>query len=204
MLQIQTVEPGTLGHLKSIMLNPYLKHFTLVGGTALALQMGHRFSIDLDFFTPQQIEHDAIALELKSLGKLIETHRNRIMLQVMLDNVKIDFVHHPHPMIRPISIVENIRMATQEEIAAMKLAAITGRGVKKDFYDLYFLLKKFSLKQMIDFYIEKYTDRNYFQMTKSLSYFNDADNSDTPVLFDKKLKWEEVKKTIEEAVIKVL
>lgn len=200
MLQTAVLESGTLAHLKSMMLNPEFNQFTLVGGTALALQLGHRISVDLDLFSPERFSHDTLLYEVQTLGKVKELYRNKIMLQVTLDEVKIDFVYYPYSLIRPVTVIENVRLASIEEIAAMKLSAITGRGVKKDFYDLFFLLKQYNIKQIMGFYIEKYTDRNYFQVSKSLTYFDDADNTDDPVVLKGKVSWAEVKQTIEKAV----
>jgi hypothetical protein len=82
-----------------------------------------------------------------------------------------------------------------ELVAAMKLAAITGRGSKKDFIDIYFLLRKFSLKEMIDFYLEKYKDASTFLLLRSIGYFKDADPDGEPFMI-KHIKWNEVKSTI--------
>jgi predicted nucleotidyltransferase component of viral defense system len=200
MLQTTVLQPGTLAHLKSMMLNPELNQFTLVGGTALALQLGHRLSIDLDFFTPEKFSHDTILYEVQALGTVKELFRNKIMLQISLDEVKLDFVYYPYPFIWPVKMINTFRLASMEEIAAMKLSAITNRGVRKDFFDLFFLLKQFSMKQIIGFYIDKYTDRNYFQMSKSLTYFDDAEQTESPVILKGNVIWPEVKKTIEKAV----
>jgi hypothetical protein len=91
---------------------------------------------------------------------------------------------------------------SKEDVAAMKLNAIYGRGSKKDFIDLYFLLKEFSLPEMIDFYLEKYFDGSKFMMIKSLTYFLDADLDQTPPIY-LDFNWETCKKTIVEAVLKL-
>jgi predicted nucleotidyltransferase component of viral defense system len=87
-------------------------------------------------------------------------------------------------------------MASIEDIAAMKLDAITGRGNKKDFYDLYFLLEHFSIDDLFSFYSEKYPHQTSFHVMRSLSYFDDAEIQPNPIVFNKSLTWEIVKQKI--------
>lgn len=93
-------------------------------------------------------------------------------------------------------------MASKEDIAAMKLNAIYGRGSKKDFIDLYFLLNEFTLSEMIDFYLQKYFDGSKFMLIKSLSYFSDADLDQTPKMYQE-FNWETCKQKIIQEVIKL-
>ncbi len=124
MLYTKTVEPETLDLLIKIQSIPEFSTFRLVGGTALALQYGHRKSIDDEL------------------------------------------------------LVGDIKMATTKDIAAMKLAAITNRGSKKDFIDLNLLFQTYSLKEMLNFYTTKYPDGSEFQVLKSLIYFEEADDEE--------------------------
>ena len=112
-----------------------------------------------------------------------------------MNDIKVDLVNYPYPWLEPVIITDGIRMADSKDIAAMKLAAITGRGTRKDFIDLYFLLKQYTLSEMVSFYEKKYSDGSSFLVLKSLTYFEDADREQTPVMMYH-VRWEEVKRTI--------
>jgi predicted nucleotidyltransferase component of viral defense system len=201
MLQANVVQPGTLDILRKIMQNPIFDSFVLVGGTSLALQIGHRLSIDLDFFSTQSTDHEKIKAELEEMGMLSENYRNKIMLRVELENIKMDFVTYKFDFLNPPLVIDGIRLASIEDICGMKLEAIKNRGLKKDFYDLYFLLKKVSLDAMLLSHSKKYPGTNRFQLLMSLNFFNDADVSETPVLMkEKNITWEQIKEVIRKAV----
>lgn len=203
MLQHHTVEPGTLGLLKDIMAIPELIGFNLAGGTALALQIGHRKSIDLDFFGARPIDKDEIIGLLEPLGDLQLLQHTRNILILNINGVKVDFVNYKYPWMRAIQIVEDIRLASLPDIGAMKLGAIAGRGKKRDFTDLYFLLQQFTLSELLGFYREKYPDGNEFLVLRSLTFFEDAEEDQKLELFEK-ADWSEVKQTIDLAVKKIL
>lgn len=199
MLQYKTIEPTTLEILKRIQSIPELKETRLVGGTALALQLGHRTSVDLDIFG-----HITLApLELRSL--LAESfdisiiNESRSINIYDLQDVKVDFVNYQYEWIDEIVKEDGIRLAGIKDIAAMKIAAIIGRGTKKDFVDLYSLLKHFSLQQILDLYMQKYPDGSLFIAIKSLAYFDDAESNPMPYMFDN-ISWSEIKSTIRSAV----
>ncbi|GHT73813.1 hypothetical protein AGMMS50262_05560 [Bacteroidia bacterium] len=154
MLRTTTVEGLTLVLLKRLQQEPLLKDLRLVGGTALALQLGHRHSVDLDFFGKIEEDGVQIANQLKKNGFEVElkydTKKN--IKVFLIDGVKVDMVNYPFEWIdKPIE-EEGVRMVSLKDIAAMKLSAITNRGTKKDFIDVYTLLQHFSLKEMLDFY----------------------------------------------------
>lgn len=192
MLHKNTVEPNTLELLKKLMSMQSLDNFFLVGGTALSLQIGHRKSIDLDLFSITEFDTQEILNYLKP--DLIIQESKRI-LQLVVQDVRVDIVNLPYPLIDNLIVVDNIRLASIKDIAAMKLKAIAGRGSKKDFYDIYFLLSYFSVKEMILFFKEKYADHEVFTVYKSLLYFEDADSEPEPILFEK-LEWKNVKDKI--------
>lgn len=203
MLQHHTVESGTLDLLKKIMAIPELSGFNLAGGTALALQIGHRKSVDLDFFGAKPIDKDEIVSLLEVFGETHILQHSRNILIFNLNGIKVDFVNYKYPWLREITIVEDIRLASLPDIGAMKLGAIAGRGKKRDFTDLYFLLKKFTLSELLTFYREKYPDGNEFLVLRSLTYFDDADEDKEPELFEK-ADWPAIKKSIAEEVKKLL
>jgi predicted nucleotidyltransferase component of viral defense system len=196
MLQLQTVEPNTLELLRSLMQKEYLDSFVLVGGTALALQLGSRKSIDLDMFSNTEFSSNEILASLLSDYQIVVNNQLSQTLISTINHVKVDFIKFHYPFIRPFVIIENIRMASLEDIAAMKLDAITGRGSKKDFYDLFFLLQHYSLDELFLFYTEKYPHQTTFHVARSLTYFDDAEIQPNPIVFDKNITWKAVKEKI--------
>lgn len=196
MLQLQTVKPNTLELLKSLMQKEYLNSFVLVGGTALALQMGNRESIDLDLFSTADFSSNEILSSLLNDYQIVVNNQLKHTLISTINQVKVDFIKFHYPFIKPFVTIENIRMASVEDIAAMKLDAITGRGSKKDFYDLFFLLQHYSIDDLFSFYSEKYPHQTTFHVIRSLSYFEDAEIQPNPIVFDKNITWEIVKQKI--------
>lgn len=195
MLQTNTVAAGTLELLRRIMSIPELGNYTLAGGTALALQIGHRISVDLDFFSNEPINKDEIFELLGQFGDIRLMHQSKSILIMSLNKVKVDFVHYKYEFISPIVIDNGIRLAGIPDIGAMKLAAITGRGTKRDFTDLYFLLQYFSLEELVAFYVKKYPDGSEFLLARSLTYFADADSESPPDLLVK-IDWDVIKNII--------
>ena len=195
MLHYNTVDQRTLELIKEIQSLQGFQNLRLVGGTALALQIGHRISVDIDFFGNMNLNNLSIVDKLKKLGNL-KTIRNSEKVHVfLLDNIKIDIVNYDYPWISEIVSEEKINLAGLPDIAAMKISAITNRGTKKDFINLYFLLKKYSLEKIINYYLEKYDDATLLLTLKSLTYFNDADNEPMPKMLEN-TSWEKIKKTI--------
>lgn len=196
MLSYQTVEPHTLELLRRLMAEPSLLGLRLVGGTSLALQYGHRNSVDLDFFGTLDEDRSAIRDCLKSIGHvavLKETDKIRIY---NLDGVKIDFVDYScYPWIDDPLVEDGLCLASPKDIAAMKINAIEGRGTRKDFIDVFYLLQRFSLSEILGFYQQKYPEYSIFRALMSLTYFNDAEKQNMPKMF-KHDTWEEMKSTI--------
>lgn len=176
---------------------PILESFYLVGGTALALQLGHRKSIDLDLFCDVDHDQDAIIKSLPNPKR--EFGRGTVFLGLYIQEVKCDFVKYPFPRIEPLIVTEGVRMASPMEIAGMKLWAITRRGAKKDFIDLHFLLEQFSLKEMLEFFRQKFPTIEPFMVIRSLTYFEDADEEVDPEMF-MDISWEKVKVGIRNTV----
>lgn len=175
----------------------------LVGGTALAIHLNHRRSLDLDFFGTEAFDPDEMLENLteafgdqhavEMLGK------DRNTLNLLIDGIKVDLMRHPYPNVADSTTWEGVEISSPEDLAAMKLNAITNRGAKKDFYDLYFLLQRFPLTQLLDRYREKYRNRDPFFVMQSLSYFDDAELEPDPDM-DENVPWSEVKQALEEAV----
>lgn len=202
MLQTQTVVPDLLELLKKLMDEKMFSSFNLVGGTSLALQFGHRNSIDIDLFGNAEIEVDLFTDKLNSYGEVVVTQSTKNILITQINGIKVDFVNYKYPLLSDILIEDNIRMLSVKDIAAMKLSAIAGRGSKKDFIDLYFLLNQFTLPQILSFYEKKYHDGSLFMVEKSLTYFDDADLQLQPLMY-MDFNWESCKKAILEEVRKL-
>ena len=203
MLQTFTIAESTLVLLKRLQQVPMLDGLRLVGGTALALQLGHRNSVDLDFFGVIDESADEIKSELESIGFNVRPERiSKIIKIFMIDEVKVDIVSNHSDWFSSSIETEGIRMAGLKDIAAMKLHAITNRGRKKDFIDLYFLLQHFSLKQMLELYEKKYPNNNLFFVIRSLSYFNDAEADSMPTMFID-VSWDKMKSFIRNTILNI-
>jgi predicted nucleotidyltransferase component of viral defense system len=203
MLQIKTVEPHTFSILEQLLQMPELLDFSLVGGTALSLLYGHRMSVDLDIFSNKPFENSVIihALEKKFKSSFVNRSTNpRFGIFGFVSDMKIDLIRHPHPLIRPLLTIDEIRMFSTEDIIAMKVQAILGRGKRKDFWDIAELLNHYTIPDFIQYHKEKYTTQNLLiTIPQAITYFNDAEESEDPVSF-KKQTWEKVKKFISSKV----
>lgn len=195
MLQTQSVNPKLLELLNKIMKSEVFSDFNLVGGTSLSLQIGHRLSIDIDMFGNAEIDEIEFINELSKFGKVIIIKKSKNILITSIDGIKVDFVNYKYPLLESIIVEKNIRLVSKKDIAAMKLNAVSGRGSKKDFIDLFFLLKDFELKEMLTFYDEKFKDGSSFMVLKSLSYFEDANKEEAPIMLVKN-SWEKIKEKI--------
>lgn len=195
MLHTETVEPSTLDLLRRLQRLPDLTSTRLVGGTALALHLGHRKSVDLDMFGT----FDPIVSYRKLLadaGHSVEGAENGTVQSLRVNNVKVDLVNYPYPWLDDAIEEGNIRLAGLRDIAAMKLSAVANRGRKKDFIDVARLLDVFSLDQMLSLYKEKFFVSELSFPLRGLMYFDDAEEDPMPEMFDSNFTWENVKKTV--------
>jgi len=192
MLSLRTIESHTLELLRALMQEPALRELRLVGGTALALQYGHRSSVDLDLFGKIDVDGYELQSILSKCGVLKVENETKIIHQYYIDNIKVDVVSYPFEWISPIIEEDGIRLASPIDIAAMKVNAIEGRGTKKDFIDMYMLLQHYSLKEIIAFYQQKYPNYSIFRALRSLTYFEDAEDQFMPRMFIEDT-WENMK-----------
>ena len=200
MLSIQTVYPNTLELLKSLASQPELAQTRLVGGTALALQYGHRQSIDLDFFGILPEDKEKLVEMTKRVGNVLVTNRSKMILQTVINQIKVDFVDYSrYKWIDEPVMGDGFVLASDKDIAAMKVNAIIGRGTRKDFIDLYVLLQRYSLSEIMAFYKQKYPDFSEYRALLSMTYFEDAEMQDMPKMFID-TSWDSMKSTIIEAV----
>lgn len=164
MLSFQTIEPDTLEFLKALMAEPSFNGIRLVGGTSLALQYGHRQSVDIDMFGIFSPDASAMSERLKKLGQTFVVKESERIKIYTINGIKVDFVDYGnYPWIDDVIIENGLRLASPKDIAAMKINAIEGRGTKKDFIDVYFLLQHYSLNQLLDFYAKKYPEHSIFR-----------------------------------------
>ena len=201
MLHYEAVPPGAVEVLKLLMPLPSLSDYYLVGGTSFALRFGHRLSVDLDLFTQGDVDYDRIIKAVKKLqpASYKELFKGKTGMQLVIDGVKCDFVKYAYINISPAETIEGIRMLSIQDVACMKLSAISQRGAKKDFYDLHLLLEHYSIEQLLSFFRTKYPDLATFHIVKSMNYFVDAENQVGPEL-KTKLSWEELQKDIDRRV----
>jgi len=180
--------------------------FYLAGGTALALQIGHRISVDFDFynlnkFNPTKIYQD---FQAQKLAKILlgNTAENALFLET--NNITISLFTYSYPLLKPLITSENLNIASLEDIATMKLIAIIQRGVKRDFIDLYFLSQIFGLEKIMNLTKKKYAGFNKYLACQALVYFKDAQGEQAgEVELIKPLSWEKVKKYLEVEVRQV-
>lgn len=207
MLQTQTVESDTLSLLKELCSLPLLKNFGLVGGTALSLKYGHRLSIDLDLFSFEKFENDPLVEGLtKHFGNrlAIRTSPPWFGIFCFIDEIKVDIVRHPHPIIGSVETLEGIRFFSEQDIMAMKIQAILGRAKKKDFWDIAELLQHYTVGDFIKAHKEKYSSQNLLiSVPQVMIYFSDADEDEDPVSL-RGQTWLKIQKIIKKKVAEFL
>lgn len=197
MLQQQAVPRTAMDVLKLLSGQRFLDDFRLVGGTALALYWGHRTSVDIDLFTNTKIPLVELEKKLGELNSSLQISKNPIGLTYSILSVKCDFLIYPYSFMHSPLIENNIRLAHIEDIITLKLGAIANRGARKDFVDLYYILERYSLSELLLLYSKMYNINEHFSLLKSMTYFGDAEDQETPkLLIDQNLTWEKIKKTI--------
>ena len=203
MLSYRTIESHTLELLKHLMSEPYLKDCRLVGGTALALQYGHRSSVDLDVFGVVPDNDAALHDILEDFGQVQGQMTSKYIKSFIIDGIKVDFVNYArYPWLDEPVVEDCLRLASPKDIAAMKTYAIQNRGSRKDFIDMYFLLQHFSLEEILGFYAKKYPNYSMFRTRMALTYFEDAEDKECPPMFIK-VEWDEIKSFISQKVREV-
>ncbi|HEV2479688.1 MAG TPA: nucleotidyl transferase AbiEii/AbiGii toxin family protein [Puia sp.] len=201
MLHTETVEPGTLDLATRLSQDAALKNFVLVGGTALSLQLGHRKSIDLDFFStiPFDVRQTARHLTDRHNASGMVASQNTLHLDI--GDVRTSFLSHQYPLVAPVNESDGIRMASLEDIGAMKLNAIVNNGQRvKDYVDVHFLLAQKNLDQLLNAYTEKYPEANSAIAKRALLYHKEIDFNANVDLTGGDLKWVEIVKRLKAAV----
>lgn len=198
----ELISPATLQLIQQLQVIPALRSFHLVGGTALSLQIGHRNSIDIDLFTIDAFETTAIAETVRKNFEIEIDFEFKNSLLCRINSIKVDFITHNYPYIKPPVTEEGITYLSREDIAAMKLNAIIQSGKRlKDFIDIWFLLEHFSMEDMLRFFGMKYSHVNPVIALRAVNYFNDIDESFDPPKLLKPLPLEKIKKRIQDATL---
>jgi predicted nucleotidyltransferase component of viral defense system len=185
-----------LSLLKKVTELPQIPEFYLAGGSAAALYLGHRVSVDLDFFTEREsYQSEPLIQSIQRVGNLKIQQQSRGTLVGLLDNVQISFFTYPYALLEVPGSLEGIRIASLLDISLMKIIAISQRGKMRDFVDLFFLCQeKFTLIDLLNFIPRKYPAITYasYQLLRSLVYFTDAEEDVPPrPLID--WEWNEIK-----------
>ncbi len=166
--------------------------FYLAGGTGLALQLGHRYSLDLDFFTEKIFNTEILSKELIDKSAKIKVAEEDTVHTEIYD-VFISFFYYPYPLVFPVIGFQGISVADFRDIAAMKLIATSQRAEKKDYFDMVFIFKCISPADLKGIMEKKFPKGrlNWHHITKSLFYFDDVEHSPDPKC--DKMSWKEVK-----------
>ncbi|MEA1963869.1 MAG: nucleotidyl transferase AbiEii/AbiGii toxin family protein [Candidatus Aerophobetes bacterium] len=196
---LKTIGQKRLSILKEL---KFLKnhHFYLAGGTALALELGHRVSLDFDFYTEEELDPETLLQNFQKHFKnvqLIRRAENTLILSI--DNVEVSLFSYPYPLISPLIKTPEVNLASMEDICAMKIVAIIQRGTKRDFIDIYFLLKEFGLERIFTLAQKKYRGLfNKYLALQALTYFVDADKEkkEKRTNISTEISWDEIKKEL--------
>ena len=202
----ETLTKGANDSLAILGRSGILKDAYLAGGTAAALQIGHRISVDFDFFTPKEFVPKKFSTALLELGSFDESQADEGTVLGRFKGVSFSLFIYKYPLIFPAIKYLSLDIADIKDIAAMKIDAIATRGAKRDFVDLYFICQSdYRLRQLLDIYDKKYKNlaAAEIHIMKSLIYFDDAESDEMPKML-KKVAWEEIKKYFENEVKKLV
>jgi len=197
---LSDVQKKVLPHLAKALANT---DFYLAGGTALALQVGHRQSMDFDWFIPKLGDPEILFNRLKSLGIAFEIQSISFeTVYLSIDTIQMSFIGYEYPMLQPKVLWPEfvVHLAGMNDIACMKLSAIASRCSRKDFFDLHYLVKHFlQLEDYLRLYMKKYKNRDIGHIVRSLVYFADAE-TEPDIKMIKPLAWQDLKSDFEKWV----
>lgn len=198
-MQENILRPEQKSDLELLGRIPEIKQFYLAGGTALALQIGHRYSVDLDFFSVKKFSTARLLRNLQSAPACIKQSISKGTLYVLLNGVSCSFIAYPYPLIdEPVSSPWGIQLASVKDIGAMKINAIGGRGYRRDFVDLYCLTQIRPLPFIWEDFKKRYsgTGLSLSHVKKSLVYFSDAEKDPLPNMI-KRVSWKKIREFFE-------
>lgn len=196
-LHWNAITPAMREVMSAFSKTPLANEFYLAGGTALALQLGHRLSVDLDYFSQTQSDIPALAEPLRRALKafapvLADSAWGNLVF--LAGEVRVGFYGYGYDLVRPLLQTEAGRLASVEDIALMKMDALLARASRKDFYDLYFIGRQIPLRELFDMAAQKYPGVRDFeaQVVKHMAYFERAEQETPPQILEA-VDWETVK-----------
>lgn len=202
MLYTETVEGTTLELLKKLQAEDIMEQFCLAGGTALALYLGHRRSVDLDLFTSCAFDVTELRIFLEENYGFSTGFSVKNTLKGTIAGVKIDCITHAYGYLEVPYREKGFRLYSLEDIAAMKLSAIVDNGSRlKDFIDIAFLSTRFSFYSMLKCYERKYVDSNVIRPFKAITYFEDIDFDEDIVMLSGNYDWQSIEKRLRDMAI---
>ncbi len=200
MLYKQVLPDKSFKLLESIQSNPAFNNLYLAGGTSLALQIGHRISIDLDFFTDKEFE-TSIMSEFPEKYEVNLLNKNSI--EIFSQNTKVFFFYFAFPLKYPVNKIENLRFANSIDVGLMKLLALQGRSTRKDIIDLYYIDKEvMHLEKLLDLFETHYPKESFnsYKSLKQIIDFSKLENEPNPRMFRDDFDWEECKDVVSKKV----
>jgi hypothetical protein len=190
----EVITAGVEDTLRSLRESSILDRFYLAGGTALALQFGHRRSVDLDFFSRRDFDPEAIVSRIQRLDGFSVLAKDLQTLHTHITGTKVSFLGYDYPVLFAFEEFLGVNVADPRDIACMKVSAVAGRGTKRDFVDLYFAAKRYGLRHLLDLFGQKFAQANYsaVHLMKSLTYFEEAEKDPMPDMLTA-TSWQEMK-----------
>ena len=184
---------------------PIAARFYLAGGTGLALQLGHRRSVDLDFFLSEDFDVELVIQKVQGLQQFALVSKSPGTIYANIGATKVSFIAYVYPILFPLQRFHSADVADPRDISCMKLSAIASRGTKRDFIDLYVLAQRYGLEQLLTWFQNKYSQAHYsmVHVLKSLAYFEDAERDPMPDMLIG-LSWPEVREYFTRQVTKLL
>jgi predicted nucleotidyltransferase component of viral defense system len=197
--------PDTLRAIKLISEIPTIQKAYLAGGTALALQIGHRISVDLDFFTQEKFDENVLELELKEIDQWKFEGKAWRTVWGQVGKTKLSIFYYEYRVIKKLLSFAEINILSKPDIAAMKIHAIETRGTKRDFIDLFFLVKEFPMEKILEFYDKKFAnlEDHLYAIIRSLAYFEDAEMDEISPQMLVDMSWDDVKQFFKQESIRL-
>jgi hypothetical protein len=202
---LEVLDKGTNRALRDLNAASLLGGFYLAGGTGLALSLGHRRSMDLDFFTEEPFDSDRVTGKLRDFQALRVLEKSEGTLHVSIGMVKISFLSYPYPLLFACQLLQGVEVADPRDVACMKLSAIASRGTRRDFIDFFAVVRVYGLAQILEWFAEKFrqVSLSRVHLLKSLTYFEDARHDPMPDMLIP-LSWEDVEAFFSAEVPKLL
>ena len=181
-----------------------LSSFYLAGGTGLALHLGHRRSVDLDFFSPEPFNEDALIAAVQGLPKVSVLSKSNQTVYLHISGTKVSFIEYDYPLLFPLNRFQGLAVADVRDITGMKISALASRGSRRDFVDLYVVAQRYDLPPLLELFERKFAKANYsmVHVRKALTYLADADKEAMPDMLVP-LSWNQVKEYFVREVTKL-